>query len=94
MTAEPMPPLSLVLPSKSDAAADSGDDYGFLAVFTFALLYPLADESGCLSCAPILAADPQGCAQQNEVFDEELSGHYRDCRKASSRCLTDARGRE
>ena len=32
MTAEPMPPLSLVLPRKSDAAADSGDDYGFLAV--------------------------------------------------------------
>ena len=94
MTAELMPPLSLVLPRESNAAADSGDDYGFLVVFTFALLCPLADERGCLSVRANPRRRSTRMRQQNEVFDEELSGHYRDCRKASSRCLTDARGRE
>jgi hypothetical protein len=45
-------------------------------------------------CAPILAADPQGCAQQHEVFDNELSGDYGERREASSRCLPNARSRE
>jgi len=50
--------------------------------------------SAACQCAPILAADPQGCAQQDEVFDDELSGYYGERRKASSRCLPNAGGRE
>jgi hypothetical protein len=69
-------------------------------MITASLLYShsrsslLLMRSAACQCAPILAADPQGCTQQHEVFVDELSGHYGEPRKASSRCLPNARGHE
>jgi hypothetical protein len=84
---------AVTCPRESDAAAGFGDDHGFLAIFRFALLSP-ADEIGRLS----MRANPRRRSTRmhptTRSLVDELSGHYGERRKASSRCLPNARGHE